>query len=112
MVDGGVQWGEIERVSIYFGKILRSREFNIFFFGKFSTRNGFYFKDFFIRRFCNIIRKVSTTKRIAREFEWRKNCEPRPGNWRKSHGFPLSKMGTFDEGRGRFNCVVIRVRVD
>lgn len=44
MEDGGVQWGEIERVSIYFGKILRSREFNIFFFGKFSTCNGFYFK--------------------------------------------------------------------
>lgn len=43
MVDGGVQWGEIERVSIYFGKIIRSREFNIFFFRKFSTR-GFYFK--------------------------------------------------------------------
>lgn len=44
MEDGGVQWGEIERVSIYFGKILRSREFNIFFFGKFSTCNSFYFK--------------------------------------------------------------------
>lgn len=44
MEDGGVQWGEIERVSIYFGKIIRSREFNIFFFGKFSTCNGFYFK--------------------------------------------------------------------